>query len=203
VPVTVGRPVYPVFLRLEGEPVVIVGGGTVATAKLANLVAARARITVVAPSITPRLRAHATTVVERAFVPRDLDGARFVVAAATPDVNRAVAAAAAERNIFCNAVDDADVATAFLGAVVRRGTVTVAISTGGAAPALAALLRESIDALLPDELDDWIDQAMKRREAWRAEGIDLAARREMLRAALRGTGTDAESGTGTDVVGSP
>jgi uroporphyrin-III C-methyltransferase/precorrin-2 dehydrogenase/sirohydrochlorin ferrochelatase len=123
-------------------------------------------------------------VIERAFEPADLDGARFVIAAAPPDINRAVSAEAAKRNLFVNAVDDAAAATAYLGGVVRRGAVTVAISTGGAAPALAGLLRESIDALLPDELDDWIAQATRRREAWRASGVDLAARRELLRAAL-------------------
>lgn len=178
------RPVYPVFLRLDGEPVVVVGAGAVAAAKLDGLLAAGARITIVSPAIAPACRRPGVALVERAVVESDLDGARFVIAAATPAVNREVAAWARARNLFVNAVDDADTATAYLGGVVRRGGVTVSISTGGAAPALAGLLRESLDALLPEDLDTWLAEAAAKREAWRASGIDLAARRELLRAAL-------------------
>ena len=133
------RSLYPVFLRLDGRRVVIVGGGQVASAKLPALLRAGARVTVVAPGIRDALRIAPVALRERAFVPADLDGAFFVVAAATPDVNRAVAAAADERGVFVNAVDDASNASAYLGGVVRRGGVTIAISTGGRAPALAGL----------------------------------------------------------------
>jgi siroheme synthase-like protein len=182
------RPVFPVFLRLEGEPVLVVGGGAVAAGKLAGLVAAGARIALVAPIVAAACRRPGVAIAEREVVAADLDGARFVIAAATPEVNRAVAGWARARNLFVNAVDDADTATAYLGGVVRRGGVTVSISTGGAAPALAALLRESLDALLPEDLDRWLAEAAGRREAWRAAGIDLEARRELLRQALIANG---------------
>jgi siroheme synthase-like protein len=178
------RPVYPVFLRLESERVLVVGAGTVAAGKLAGLVAAGARITIVAPAIADACRRPGITLVERAVIEADLDAVRFVIAAATPEVNRAVAGWARARNLFVNAVDDADTASAYLGGVVRRGGVTVAISTGGAAPALAALLRESLDALLPEDLDQWLAEAGSRREVWRASGLDLGARRELLRQVL-------------------
>src|SRR5438270_7580425 len=134
---------YPAFLKLDGLPVVIVGGGTVAASKLDGLLAAGARVTVIAPHVHPEIRARAT-VLETVFRPAHLAGARWVVAAATPEVNREVAAAAAARGIFVNAVDDPEVATAYLGGVIRRGNVEIAISTGGTAPALAALLREAL-----------------------------------------------------------
>jgi len=178
------RKVYPVFLRLDGEPVVVVGAGPVAASKLDGIVAAGAQVTVIAPEVSAGCRRADITVIERAVREDDLDGARFVIAAATPEVNREVGAWARARGLFVNAVDDADTATAYLGGVVRRGGVTVSISTGGAAPALAALLRESLDALLPEDLDTWLADATARREAWRGSGIDLAARRELLRAAL-------------------
>ena len=107
------------------------------------------------------------TVIERAFAPADLDGARWVVAAATPEVNREVAAAAAARGLFVNAVDDPAAATAYLGGVVRRGGVALAISTGGVAPALAGLLREALEAVLPHDLD-----ALDRRRGPRARGVE-------------------------------
>jgi uroporphyrin-III C-methyltransferase/precorrin-2 dehydrogenase/sirohydrochlorin ferrochelatase len=160
--------------------VVVVGGGPVAASKLDGLLAAGARVTVVAPAIVDAIRARDVELVERGFVPSDLDGARWVVAAATPEVNRDVAAAAAARHLFVNAVDDKASATAYLGGVIRRGEVTVAISTGGIAPALAGLLREALDALLPDDLDRWIDVARDARARWKAAAVPMAERRPLL-----------------------
>src|SRR5262249_7061469 len=129
---------YPVFLRLDGLPVVVVGGGPVAAGKLDGLLEAGAHVTVIAPVICEAIRAraaaeprdatrgavngpaspgprgrerplsidHRLALVHREFTASDLDGARWVVAAATPEVNREVAAAAAARGLFVNAVDD-------------------------------------------------------------------------------------------------
>src|SRR5262245_19505074 len=133
---------FPVFLKLHGRRVLLVGGGAVASSKLAELVRAGAQVTVVAPEVTAEILAvGGVIVVRREFAPSDLDGAWFVVAAASPEVNRQVAAAAEERRIFVNAVDDAERASAYTGGVFRRGGVTVAVSTEGRAPALAGLLR--------------------------------------------------------------
>ncbi len=177
---------YPTFLKLDGLAVVIVGAGEVAASKLAGLLAAGARVTVIAPVIADAIRKSDRTVaiVERAFEPADLDGARWVVAAATPEVNREVAAAATARGLFVNAVDDPAAASAYLGGVVRRGPVTIAISTGGLAPALAGLLREAIDALLPGDLDQWIAVATAARAEWRAAQIPITERRPLLLRAL-------------------
>jgi siroheme synthase-like protein len=110
---------YPVFLKLDGLPVVVVGGGPVAASKLRGLVEAGARVTVIAPAIVDEIRAQPVTILETEFRPAHLAGAFWVVAAATPDVNRDVAAAAAVRGLFVNAVDDVVSATAYLGGVVR------------------------------------------------------------------------------------
>jgi uroporphyrin-III C-methyltransferase/precorrin-2 dehydrogenase/sirohydrochlorin ferrochelatase len=174
---------YPVFLKLDGLPVVIVGGGPVAASKLAGLVAAGARVTVVAPQVVPEIRAQAT-VVDAEFRPAHLAGARWVVAAATPEVNRDVAAAAAARGLFVNAVDDPSAATAYLGGAVRRGEVEIAISTGGVAPALAGLLREALDAILPDDLEQWIDVAIAARRDWKRARVPMPERRPLLLRAL-------------------
>jgi uroporphyrin-III C-methyltransferase/precorrin-2 dehydrogenase/sirohydrochlorin ferrochelatase len=169
---------------------VIVGGGSVAASKLAGLIDAGARITVVAPAIGEAIRARAAApgaelrLIERGFVPGDLDGARWVVAAAVPDINREVAAAAAARGLFVNAVDDVASASAYLGGVIRRGSAVVAISTGGVAPALAGLVREALDALLPDDLERWIDVARAARAGWKRAGTPIAERRPLLLRAL-------------------
>jgi siroheme synthase-like protein len=178
------EPLFPTFLKLGGRNVVVVGGGRVAVAKAAGLQAAGARLTVIAPAILPELRQPGVELRERPFQADDLDGAWFVVAAATPVVNLAVAAAADQRRIFVNAVDDVAAASAYAGGVVRRGPVTVAISTGGGAPALAGLLREAIDDLLPAELDTWLTTARDLRPSWRAAGVPMEGRRPLLLEAL-------------------
>jgi uroporphyrin-III C-methyltransferase / precorrin-2 dehydrogenase / sirohydrochlorin ferrochelatase len=174
---------YPAFLKLDGLPVVVVGGGSVAASKLDGLLAAGARVTVVAPTVVAGIRER-VTVIEEAFRAAHLDGARWAVAAATADVNREVAAAASARGLFVNAVDDPTVATAYLGGVVRRGPVEIAISTGGIAPALAGLLREALEAVLPEDLDKWIEIAKSERKAWKAEHVPMAQRRPLLLRAL-------------------
>lgn len=177
-------PRLPVFLRFDDRRVVVVGGGEVAASKLPALMAAGARVTVVAPTIADAIRQQSVQLVERAFEPRDLDGAWFVTAAATPEVNRSVRDAAESRGLFVNAVDDPANATAFLGGTIARGGVTVAFSTSGKAPALAGLLREGFEALLPDDIDRWAERAHELSQRQRRDGVPMAARRPQLLEAL-------------------
>jgi uroporphyrin-III C-methyltransferase/precorrin-2 dehydrogenase/sirohydrochlorin ferrochelatase len=174
----------PLFLHLRGRRVVLVGAGPVGASKLGQLLAAGADVRVVAPDVHPDVAAAPVAIERRAFVPADLDEAWFVVAAATPAVNRQVADAAAVRRIFVNAVDDPPNATAYLGGVVRREGVTVAISTSGEAPAIAGMLREALDALLPADLGVWMKTARQSREAWRRDGVPMEQRRPLLLKAL-------------------
>lgn len=162
----------------------VVGGGPVAASKLAALQAAGADLVVVAPDVCPAIESGGVAIVRRGFEPSDLDGAWFVVAAAPPEVNRRVAQEAEGRHVFVNAVDDPSNASVYLGGVVRRGGVTLGISTEGAAPALAGLLREALDHLLPDDLDAWSARAREMRQSWRARGIPMEARRPELLEAL-------------------
>jgi uroporphyrin-III C-methyltransferase/precorrin-2 dehydrogenase/sirohydrochlorin ferrochelatase len=184
--VTADAPLLPIFLRLSGLPVLMVGGGTVAASKLDTLVPTGARITVVAPSICAAIREAGVALIERAFVDGDLDGQWLAVAAATPEVNAAVARAAGPRQIFVNAVDDPPNATAYLSGVVRRSGATIAISTSGRAPALAGLLREGLDELLPtdDELDRWFAESDALKRRWRSTGVPMAERRPELAEAI-------------------
>jgi siroheme synthase-like protein len=184
-PVTGFRSVlFPAFLKLQGRRVVVVGGGPVAASKLASLQAAGADLVVVAPDVGEAIRSAGVAIRQKPFEPSDLDGAWFVVAAAPPDVNRHVAAEAERRQVFVNAVDDPANASVYLGGVVRRDGVTLAISTDGAAPALAGLLREALDFMLPGDLAEWNARAREIRASWRERGVPMDARRPELLDAL-------------------
>lgn len=175
---------FPVFLKLGGRKALLVGAGRVASAKLPALLAAGAEVTVVAPVISPAIAAAPVAVYRRPFVPADLDGAWIAVAAATPEVNREVAAAAEAQRIFVNAVDDPANGSAYTGGVLRRGGVTIAVSTDGRAPALAGLLREGLEAVVPDEIETWVRAAEWLKERQRAEGVPMTERRPRLLEAL-------------------
>jgi siroheme synthase-like protein len=179
-------PVFPVFLKLDGRRVLVVGAGPVAAGKLGPLIQAGAQVTVVAPEVVPAIAAleGKIEILRRPFADADLDGAWYVVAAAPPDVNRDVARGAEARRLFVNAVDDMENATAYLGAIVQRAGVTVALSTDGEAPALAGLMREALETMLPDDLASWMACAKESRRQWLAAGVPMAERRPMLLEAL-------------------
>jgi siroheme synthase-like protein len=186
----------PLFLNLTGRAVLLVGGGRVAAGKLTQLLAVGARVHVVAPEICDEMAAIVAqgaeperpglqvTISPRRFAESDLDDVWLVVAAATPQANHDVASLAEPRRLFVNAVDDPPNASAYLSGVVRRDGVTIAISTSGAAPALTALLREALDALLPRELSMWMAQARAERIGWRRDGVPMEARKPRLLCAL-------------------
>ena len=174
----------PLFVNLAGRRVVLVGGGPVAAAKLTQLLDAGADVLVVSPVVHAEIERSGVLIARREFNPADLDAAWFVVAAATPDVNRTVGRAAEARRIFVNAVDDPANATAFLSGVVRRDGVTLAISTNGDAPGLASLLREALDAVLPRDIGRWVAEARRVRAIWKRDGVPMQARKPLLLATL-------------------
>jgi len=167
---------YPLFLKLEGKEVLVVGAGAVATRKVAELAAAGARVRVVAPEAAEEMRAHPSIRwISRSFTETDVDGA-WVVVAATDDaqVQRAVAEACAQRHVFVVAVDDVANASAYGAAIVRRAPLTVAISSDGEAPALVRLMRELVEDLLPD--DGWVERARVLRAKWKADNTPMGER---------------------------
>ena len=178
--------VFPVFLKLEGRRVLVVGAGPVAAGKLRALLNAGARVKVVAPEVVNEIAAlePAIAIERRPFETSDLDGVWYVVAAAPPAVNREVSRAADARGLFVNAVDDMENASAYLGGIVQKAGVTIAISTDGEAPALAGLLREAIEVLLPDDLDRWMAMSKDERRRWLEEKVPMSDRRPQLLEAL-------------------
>ncbi len=141
---------YPLGLMLAGRRVLVVGGGTVATRRIPALLDAGAAVVVVAPRLTPALRALADEGRidwrERGFDPSDVDGCWLVhVAVDDAAVARAVSAAAGERRVFCVRADDRHAATAWTPATTRHGPVTVAVTAGGD-PRRAMAVRDAIAA---------------------------------------------------------
>jgi siroheme synthase-like protein len=179
---------YPLFLKLAGRQVLVVGGGPVALGKVRTLLEAGAVVTVVAPEIEPELEALEKkgniSIARRSFERSDVEGSWLVVAAAPSAVNRSVAAAAESLRLFVLAVDDTSAASAYGAGTLRRGGVTVAVSTDGRAPALAGLLREGLEAVLPEDLEGWTAEAERQRAEWRASGVPMAERRPQLLEAL-------------------
>ena len=171
---------YPVFLDLRGRRCVVIGGGEVARRKVESLQAAGAEVTVVAPRM--REMPAGVTITAREFRPGDLDGAFFVISA-TDDraVNSAVAAEAEARGILINVVDVPAESSVILPAVVRRGEFVLAVSTGGASPALARRLRQRLEQEFGEEYGELIAFLKSLRQAWepcyKAEGIPPAARK--------------------------
>ncbi len=165
------------FVKLAGRPTVVVGAGTIAESKIESLLAAEARVRVIAPDALPRVRDWAAggdiEWVEREYREGDVEGAFLVVAAtATAAVNRAVFAEASEHGILCNAVDDPPFCDFYFPSVVRRGELQIAISTAGESPALAQRLRKEINAALPADIGDWVMELGRlRREVTAVEPI--------------------------------
>ncbi|SFF40519.1 uroporphyrin-III C-methyltransferase / precorrin-2 dehydrogenase / sirohydrochlorin ferrochelatase [Fontimonas thermophila] len=147
-------PYYPVFMRLRGERVLLVGGGEVAVRKLRLLLRAGARPALVAAQLHDEVRQlcaeGAVHHIGEHFTPLQLAGARLVIAATSDaELNQRVAAAAQQAGVPVNVVDDAALSSFVTPSVVDRAPLLVAISTGGAAPVLARRLRERIEAWLP------------------------------------------------------
>jgi siroheme synthase-like protein len=174
---------YPVFLKLEGRRVLVVGGGHVAERKIGALLEARAVVRVVSPEATDAIRRWAADGAlewhTRPFDDSDVRDAWLVIAA-TPDavVQRSVAAASEAAARFVVAIDDPAHCSAYSGAVVRRPPFTVAISSSGTTPALTRLVREVVEHVLPS--DDVIAHAQALRARWQAEGTPIESRFDEL-----------------------
>jgi uroporphyrin-III C-methyltransferase/precorrin-2 dehydrogenase/sirohydrochlorin ferrochelatase len=164
---------FPIFVKLQGRPVVVVGGGNIAAGKIPGLLQAQARVRVIAPQINPQVSAWVNTGEIQwsatEFAPADVQGAALVIAATSiPAVNAAVFQAAEAAGILCNAVDDIANCHFYYGSIVQRGDLQIGISTNGKSPALAQRLRKELEQLYPAEYAAWLDSLGDAREKLRA-----------------------------------
>jgi uroporphyrin-III C-methyltransferase / precorrin-2 dehydrogenase / sirohydrochlorin ferrochelatase len=161
---------YPVSLDLEGRRCVVVGGGTVAEHKVRGLLDAGAAVTVVAGTFTPALRELAARgeleLLQRPYARGDLAGAFLTVAATDHGATNAeVFAEASEAGVLCNAVDDVAHCHFAAPSIVRRGDLTISVSTGGKAPALAKQLQGTLSAQFGEEWGELVEVLARARGA--------------------------------------
>ena len=160
------KPYYMACLDLEERRCLVVGGGAIALEKTEGLLACGARVTVVAPDVSAEVAALPVQILRREYVRIDLAG-RFLVVAATADeaVNRRVAADAEAERVLCNVADTPALCSFILPAVHRQGPIAVAVSTGGASPALAQRIRDDVAGLIGPEYADLAGQ-LERLRPW-------------------------------------
>ncbi len=167
----VSETLYPVSLVVAGKRCVVVGGGAVAARKVTALLDAGADVLVVAPEICEQIRALPVERAERPYGRGDLDGAWLVIAATDDtEVNRQVSADGHDARVWVNAADDPEACAFTLPAVLRRGPVTVSVSTGGHSPALAGWLRDQVADLLGPEIGRLAELLSEAREELQAAG---------------------------------
>ncbi|HZD94761.1 MAG TPA: bifunctional precorrin-2 dehydrogenase/sirohydrochlorin ferrochelatase [Candidatus Sulfotelmatobacter sp.] len=176
---------YPIFLKLEGHKVLIVGGGLIAEQKIEAVLRSATNVTVLAPQITSRIRLWAEqgrlrhVAVE--YQPGMAEGYFLVIAATDVEkVNRAVYEEARKAGALSNAVDDPGYCDFYAAAVVRRGDFQIAISTGGNSPALAQTVRKDLEREFGPEYESWTAWLGRMREAMRNVLPRSERRNEML-----------------------
>jgi uroporphyrin-III C-methyltransferase/precorrin-2 dehydrogenase/sirohydrochlorin ferrochelatase len=198
---------FPVFMNLRERLCVLIGGGEVAARKAALLLRAGARLRVVAPELCEALKELAARGsllhVPRAYTAIDLDGAVLVVAATNQrSVNRAVSDEAFARNLPVNVVDDPELCSVIVPAIIDRSPILIAVGTGGSAPVLARLLRASIEASVPvgyaelarlsaalrGEVQQRLPDVLSRRRFW-----EQVFEGPIAELSLRGEGARAEA----------
>ena len=150
---------FPFFVDLEGREGLVVGGGAVALRKLQKLLPYGPRLTVAAPELLAEIEAlPGLTRLRRSFAPAMLEGKGFVIAATDDrEVNRGIAALCRERGIPVNAVDDKEQCTFLFPALVKRGDLTVGVSTAGASPSAAAWVGRRVSERLPEDFGELLD----------------------------------------------
>ena len=176
---------FPAFIKLAGRRCLVVGAGVIAEEKIQSLLLAGARITVTAPEATPAIaglaRKKQIAWRRRAFKPADVRGFFLIIAAtATASVNHSVHRAAQSQRILCNAVDDPPNCDFYFPAVVRRGSLQVAISTAGESPALAQRLRRELEERLDPSLGESVRLLGTLRREILASYAPSAGRKELL-----------------------
>ncbi|MEE8625890.1 MAG: bifunctional precorrin-2 dehydrogenase/sirohydrochlorin ferrochelatase [Acidiferrobacterales bacterium] len=176
---------FPLFVKLDGRPCLVVGAGPVGEAKITSLLRAGANVRVVAPGATRTVRAWARagkiSWEARGFDPADLDGAFLVVAAtSSADLHERVFREAKRRGVLCNVVDDPERCDFYYPAVVQRGPLQIAISTGGLSPALAQRLRRELEQQFGPEYEAWVEQLGQARQELFTRVMDPERRRRLL-----------------------
>jgi precorrin-2 dehydrogenase/sirohydrochlorin ferrochelatase len=178
---------YPINLKLEGFPCLVVGGGKVALRKARSLLECGADLTIVSPELHPDLRALCTRFrwLERPFSPADVSGARLVVCATNDsEVNLRVCAQAREQGALVNVADHPEECDFTVPSVLRRGRLQITVSTDGASPGYSRRLRQELEERYPPDIASYIDLLAEARQTVRTHYPDAVEQRESLMRAV-------------------
>ena len=167
------NPLYPIFLKLHELNMLIVGAGEVGYEKMFFILKSSpdAKITLLAPWVKPEVeellqsKANRVTVIGKTFEPKDIDGHDLVVAATNfKELNREIREAAKARGKLINVADTPELCDFYLGSIVTRGPLKVAISTNGQSPTFAKRFRQLLEDILPENVDALIHNLKKFRD---------------------------------------
>jgi precorrin-2 dehydrogenase/sirohydrochlorin ferrochelatase len=177
--------VFPMFLKLEGRRCLVVGAGTIAEGKIGGLIAIDAAIRVIAPEATAQVQAWAgegkIDWERRGFQPSDLEGMFLVVAAtSSTTLHEEIFAEARRLGVLCNIVDVPHLCDFFYPAVVRRGSLQIAISTAGESPALSQRLRKELEQQFGPEYEAWLGAIGEARAELATRDLSPEDRKEIL-----------------------
>lgn len=177
---------FPIFVKLEGRPVLLVGAGPIGESKIGGLLSSGAVVTVVAPTATATIQTLARhgriSWRQREFEPADLNGVTLVVAAVPKAVASSIYSEAHARGVLVNSVDDPDNCDFYYPAVVNRGDLQIAISTAGHSPALAQRIRIELEHQFGPEYTQWIRELGDARRELFATDMDPDVRKQTLHA---------------------
>jgi precorrin-2 dehydrogenase / sirohydrochlorin ferrochelatase len=173
------------FLKLEGRRCLVVGAGAIAEGKIGGLIAVDAQIRVVAPEATAQVQTWAgegkIDWERRKFQPPDLEGMFLVIAStSSAAVHEEIFAEAKRRGVLCNVVDVPHLCDFFYPAIVRRGSLQIAISTAGESPALSQRLRKELEKQFGPEYEPWLASIGQARAELAARDLSPEDRKEIL-----------------------
>jgi precorrin-2 dehydrogenase len=176
---------FPLFLKIEGRRCLVVGAGEIGEPKIASLLEAKGIVAVVAPDVTDKVqewvRDGKIQWLKREFSDPDLDGCLLViVATSSRELQERIHRLAKQRGVLCNVVDVPELCDFYYPAVVKRGSLQIAISTGGESPALAQRLRKELEAQFGPEYEGWLAELSKARKRIRAEVAESADQKAAL-----------------------
>ena len=179
------KTLFPMFVKLDGREVLVVGAGAVGESKIHSLLETGARIRVVALRASGGVREMAAagkiSLHERGFALYDLQDAFLVVVATrSPDLNELVFREAQGRGILCNVVDVPEQCDFFYPALVRRGDLQIAVSTSGQSPSLARKIRQQLERLFGEGYADWVKELGETRRQVLASKLGAEQKRELL-----------------------
>ena len=176
---------FPMFVKLQGRSVLVVGGGAIGESKIHGLLDTAGNLRVIALDATERVHEWAQSgelsLEIRPFRPNDLDGVFLVVVATSSrELNQQIFDAAQARGILCNVVDVPDQCDFFYPAVVKRGDLQIAISTAGQSPSLAKKLRQQLEKQFGPGYSDWLKELGETRRLVLSSDLDASRKRELL-----------------------